>query len=261
MRIKVSPVLFLLFCAFAINIAAQTSPKGIPFAPGETLIYEGKLTKAIIRGMSVADLVFTVRNSPDGKYYIMTTEANSKGSLSKILSFGFRQVYESTVDKEKFRILRTVKHDEQRSRVRDGEAFFDYQAKQVTYVETDPKDMMRPPRKIASSIKGDTLDIISGIYNLRLLPLATGKTFDLSISDSGFVYTIPAHVTAREPVNSLFGKVWCFRIEPEVFGPKRLIEDKGKMVIWITDDTRRLPVRAQINTGMGKIEIKLKKIR
>jgi hypothetical protein len=259
MRIKVSSLLFFLFYASIFTVSAQTSPKNIPFTVGETLTYEGKLSKAIIRGISVADLVFTVANSPDSKYYIITTEANSKGSLAKLFNFRFRQVYESTVDKEKFRILRTVKHDEQRERVRDSEAFFDYDSKQVTYVETDPKDLMRPPRKIASAIKADTLDLISGIYNLRMLPLAVGKTFEMSISDSGFVYSIPVRVTARELISSIFGKAWCFRVEPEVFGAKRLIEDKGKMVIWITDDARRVPVRAQINTGVGKVEIKLKK--
>jgi hypothetical protein len=37
-----------------------------------------------------------------------------------------------------------------------------------------------------------------------------------------------------------------------------LIEQKGKMTVWITDDQRRVPVRAQVKTGIGKINIKLK---
>ncbi len=32
------------------------------------------------------------------------------------------------------------------------------------------------------------------------------------------------------------------------------------MILWITDDTRRLPVRAQIDTDFGKVEVKLKQI-
>lgn len=260
MRLKVSPVLFFLLCVSIFTALAQSPQKSNPFAAGETLTYEGKLSKAIFRGISVADLVFTVANSPDPRAYVITTEANSKGSLPKLFRFSFRQTYESTVEKERFRVLRTVKHDEQRDRVRDSEAAFDYREKRVTYVETDPKDMMRPPRKIASAIREDTLDLISGIYYLRGLPLAVGKTFDLSISDSGFVYTVPVRITARERQNSILGKVWCFRVEPEVFGTRRLIEDEGKIIIWITDDKSRIPIRAQIQTGMGKVDIKLKKI-
>lgn len=260
MRIRVSLLLFLLFCVGLFTVAAQTPPKNIPFTIGETLIYEGKLSKAIFRGISVADLIFTVANSPDSKYYIITAEANSKGSLPKLFNFRFRQVYESTIDKERFRALRTVKHDEQRDRVRDSEAVFDYQGKQVTYVETDPKDLMRPPRRIASAIPVDAQDLISGIYTLRLLPLAVGKTFEVPVSDTGFVYKIPLRVTAREQVSTILGKVWCFRVEPEVFGPGRFIEEEGKIVVWLTEDSRRLPVRAQINTNIGKVEIKLKRI-
>jgi hypothetical protein len=262
MKTNVSRVFFFLFCGIAaLSAFAQTAPKSsIPFSVGEVLTYEGKLNKAIFRGISVADLRFTVNDSPDSKYFVFSTEANSKGSVAKLFNFRFRQVYESTFDKEKFRILRTVKHDEQRERVRDGEAVFDYGEKRVIYVETDPKDMMRPPRKIASIIREDTVDLLSGIYYLRRLPLAVGSVFEISVSDSGFVYAIPVRITAREKQNTIVGKVWCFRVEPEVFGTKRLIEDDGKMIIWITDDKRRLPVRAQIHTGIGKIEIKLRKV-
>jgi hypothetical protein len=38
----------------------------------------------------------------------------------------------------------------------------------------------------------------------------------------------------------------------------RLVEKEGDMTIWITDDARRLPVRAQINSDLGRIEVKLK---
>lgn len=68
-------------------------------------------------------------------------------------------------------------------------------------------------------------------------------------------------VTARERQKSVVGNVWCFRVEPDVFGPNRLVEKEGSMIIWMTDDARRLPVRAQVNSPVGKIEIKLKRAK
>ena len=47
-------------------------------------------------------------------------------------------------------------------------------------------------------------------------------------------------------------------VEPQVFGPGRMIEQEGSMIIWITDDARRIPVRAQVNSPIGRVEIKLK---
>ena len=40
----------------------------------------------------------------------------------------------------------------------------------------------------------------------------------------------------------------------------RLIEQEGSMIIWITDDARRIPVRSQIKSNIGKIEVKLQKV-
>lgn len=250
-------LIILLCCGFGL---AQGKGKNEAFIVGETLSYEVKLSKAIFRGISVADITFTVAPAASGKDYLIKAEARSKGSLTKLFRFSFLQIFESTVDAEKLRILKTNKRDEQGERLRDSEAFFDYQDRRVTYIETDPNDRMRPPRKIASGIDENTQDLISGIYTLRRLPLAVGKTFQMTVSDSGLVYKIPVRVTAREQQNTILGKVWCFRLEPEVFGANRIIEQKGSMTIWIADDARRTPVRAQINSDGYKIEVKLKKI-
>lgn len=235
---------------------AQPSP---PFEAGETINYEGKVSK-IIPGITVADLTFVV-DRIEGEDYLIKAEARSKGTLLKLFRFSFLQKFESTIDDRDFRVVRTVKHDVQKDRVRDSEALFDYGDKRVTWTETDPKEPMKPPRRIASEIEGTTHDLISGVYSLRMLPLAVGKTFNLKISDSGLVYDVPVRVTRRERLKTEIGRVMCFRVEPDVFGPGRLVEGNGKMVIWITDDARRLPVRSQVNASIGKIEIKIQSIR
>jgi len=247
---------FGVFCAAAL---AQTAAKPEFYKAGETLEYEAKFSK-IIRGISVAELNFNVEQIADNQDFLITSQAKSKGTLIKLLNFKFNLNIQSTVDDKSYAVKRTVKRDEQGNRVRESEALFDYAAKKVIFVETDPNDAMRSPRQIASPITNDTQDFITGIYTLRRLPLAVGKTFELKISDSGLVYKIPVRVTARELQKSVLGKVWCFRVEPEVFGADRLIEDKGSMILWITDDARRLPVRSQINAKIGRVEVKLKRI-
>jgi len=228
-----------------------------PFPVGEVLSYEAKINK-ILRGLSVADLTFTVSDAPENRGMLISADARSKGSLLKLFRYSFIQKYDSLIDPLQFRALNTKKHDEQKDRVREGEAWFDYGEKRVTYTEVDPKEPMRPPRRIASQIEAKTQDLVSGVYALRMLPLAVGKSFELTISDSGLVYQIPVRVTAREPQKTVLGKVFCFRIEPQVFGSGRIIESEGNMIIWVTDDDRRIPVRSQINTSLGKIEIRLR---
>ncbi len=144
--------------------------------------------------------------------------------------------------------------------MRDSTAVFNYRNREVTYIENDPNDTARAPRIMASSIETGTQDLVSGIYTLRRLPLAVGKTFEINVSDSGLVYKVPVRVTAREEIKSILGKTWCFRIEPQIFGDDSLIEQKGSMIVWITDDSRRLPVRSQINSNIGRVEVKLKSL-
>lgn len=260
-----SVVLSFLFLAFCFGSAERAAAQGgdimpvppeMPFIDGEVLTYEGKISK-IIQGIEVADLVFSVDKNKETGEHNLKAEASSKGTLIKLFGYSFLQRIETTVDAENFRALKTVKFEKEKDRVRTSEAVFDYDEKLVTYVETDPNDLTRPPRKIASTIDRSAQDLISGLYSLRLHPMKVGGEFEITVSDSGLVYTIPVKVTARERQKSIFGKVWCYRLEPQIFGPGRMIEREGEISVWIMDDERRIPIRAKVNTEVGSFDIKL----
>jgi hypothetical protein len=266
-------LLFVVFLAFAPAIAAQSAANSAvtvspavknsatePFAVGENLTYEAKWSKSLLRGIDVADLNFKIIKAPDGggNRLLFQGEAISKGTLMKIARFSFLQKIDSTVDANNFRILHTIRRDEQKDRIRDGEAQFDYKSNRVVYREIDPNNPERAPRTITSPLETATHDLLSAVYFLRRQPLAVGKDFELSVSDSGVIYQIPVKVVAREQLKTVLGKVWTLRVEPEVFGDRRLVPGEGKMIIWFTDDARHLPVRSQIQADIGKIEIKLK---
>lgn len=259
MKIKspyfVPVVLFALICVISANAQIKNSP----YIAGETLFYEGKANKIIFRGITVAEINLRVSETADKKNFVIDAEAVSKSSLLKIFGFKFFQKSSSTVDGKTFSVLKTAKRDEQGDRIRDSIAEFNYPDKTVSYVEIDPNDKARPPRRIASAIENNTHDLISAVYALRAYPLAVGKNFVLNVSDSGLVYKVPVRVTAREFQNTILGKVMCLRVEPDIFGTGKMIEQKGSMVIWITDDNRRIPVRSQIETSLGRVEVKLRK--
>ncbi len=269
MRLNILRSTFLVVLA-TFAVAAQTSaPDGsVPTANnrpsarafvGEKLTYEGRVSKFKV-GMSIADLTFTGTPGATENELEIKTYAKSKGTMLKLFRVSFLQEYTSVVDLSNFRITNTTKRDTQKERVRESEALFDYGAKRVTYVETDPKDANRPPRRIASEITDPMNDMVSAIYALRMSDLAVGKKFELLVSDSGLVYKVPVAVTKREKLGTDIGTVWCYRVEPEIFGPGRLIERKGKMILWITEDQRRLPVKAAVDMDIGKAEIKIKSI-
>ncbi len=254
--------LFVSFIVYSESVFLQSAQPMQEIPPaGETLLYEVNFSRAILRGVGIGILSFSVSKSADNKSYEIKFEGRSKGILVSLFGKKILQVFRSVVDAEKFRVLKTIKRDEQGSRIRDSEAIFDYDQMKVVFTETDPTDPLKPPRRISSEIVEETQDLVSGVYRLRQLPLEVGKTFEAIVSDSGLVYKIPVKVTAKEKRNTVLGEIWCYRVEPEVFGKGRFIEQEGKMVIWIADDERRIPVGSRLETEIGRIEVKLKSIQ
>jgi len=266
-------VLSLLLCTLLLASAPASETKRkdtgkLPFEPTEELVYEGEFTRAILRGVNIAELRFTANrtqlsstNQPNGgqqQALRFTVEAETKGILSKLFKINYHQRVESTVEPNSFSVLQTTKLDEQGKRKRTSEAVFDKAAGKVVWTERDPTDPTREPRVVTNPASGAVQDIASAFYYLRTQPLELGRRFEILISDSGQVYRIPVAVTERKKMKTVLGQVQTLRVEPEIFGEDRLVRGKGKISIWFTDDARRVPVRARINNEMGTLDIKLK---
>jgi hypothetical protein len=106
-----------------------------------------------------------------------------------------------------------------------------------------------------------TQDVLSAIYFIRTKPLEIGKSFDIYIGDGGRVYTIPIKVVQKKRLNTVLGRVDALRVNAELFGPERLIDnEKGEFSIWVTDDARHIPVGGRVKTDYGTFDIKLKRV-
>jgi hypothetical protein len=252
----------------------------MPFVPSEELVYEGEFSKLLLRGINIAELKFkairpqAIAPATNGdaesqavavavQPLLLTTDVVSKGFFSKLFGITFKFHAESQVEPNDFYAMRTSKVDEQGKRIRTSEAVFDQDAKKVEYTERDPNNTQQPPRVITSALQGPTQDIVSAIYFLRTQPLTPGQTFNIAISDSGRVFQVPARVfEEKKRMKSVVGKVSVVRVEVELFGPGRPVEEgKGKMFIWVTSDERHIPVKARLSHELGQLDITLKSIQ
>jgi hypothetical protein len=254
--------------ALAHNDRRADEPTPLPFEPAEELVYEGEISKSLLRGINIAELRFTAHRTTDSSNNKMsgnaatrlrfTAEAFTKGLFRKLFGLRFRQRIESTVEPSSFTVLQTTKVDEQGDRKRTSEAVFDKSAGKVVWTERDPDNPAGEPRVVTSQFSGAVQDIASVFYFIRAQPLALGKSFEITVSDSGRVYRLPVQVVEKKRMKTVLGKVWTLRVDPQLFGEGRLIRGKGRVSIWLTDDARHIPVQAQISSGMGKLNIKLK---
>ena len=244
-----------------------------PFEPTEELVYVAEFSRALLKKVDVADFRFTASKQPsvpknsdrefrqgkDDSYLLkFTGDVSSKGFFAKLFNLRFREQIESLVDPASFTVRKTNKIDEQGKRARVSETI--YSDGKVRWIEKDPNDASRPAREAEAPFVGQVQDVLSAIYYLRTQPLEVGRSFELTVSDSGVVYQVPVQVIEKRRKKTALGRVEAFRVDPQVFGPNRMISDEGQFSIWITNDTRRVPVSARIKMKYGTFDITLRKV-
>jgi hypothetical protein len=254
---------------------ATDAAKPLPFEPDEELFYQADFSKLMLRGIEIAEFHFTAgrahatadaHSHANGSQLpannlVFKGDARARGWFRKLFGLDFHYTHESVVDPANFLVLRTTKLDEQGKRVRASVAEFDRKSDRVTWTERNPNDQNATPRIVTGMLRDAAHDFISALYFLRTQPLAPGQNLELVISDDGQTYRIPVKVAERKTLKSIVGRVQTLRLDIGLFGAGRLIDDrKGTMTLWLTDDARRLPVRARIDADIGTLDIKLKKV-
>jgi hypothetical protein len=246
----------------------QAQHTAAPFAGGEELVYQAEFNKGLLRGIDVAEFRFKAEtqrvatrglSEDDPIIFRLVGDVTSKGLFPRIAGFRLHQHVESAVDPGPFTVLRTSKLDEQGKRVRASEAVFDHEARKVTWTERDP-NQSQPPRINEVEFSEPIQDILTLIYFLRMQKLEVGKSFDVPVSDSGKVFRFSVAVVERKELKTVLGRVTAVRIDPALFGENGLVRSRGSLSIWITEDSRRLPVKAQLKVDIGTFDIKLKRV-
>ena len=259
----------MIASVFALARAQNGSTGTRHFELGEELHFEAEFSRSLLRKIDVADLKFRSARTPveeasnEAPQYALTFHADvsSKGFFARLFNLKFRERVESTVEPLTFTVQRTKILDEQGKRVRTTESTFDRTKGKMTWTSRDPNNPSAEPRHAITDFSGQLQDVLSAIYFIRTQPLKVGAEFEIFVGDGGRVYKIPVRVVEKRRMKTILGRVNVLKVNPELFGPERLIEDeKGEFSIWVTDDARRIPVGGKVKTDYGTFDISLKKI-
>lgn len=283
-QLFVATVALILTTASA-GLAQIQKPKGLPGGPptehsrpysfegGEELTYVAEFSRLLLKKMDVADFRFTAsrqeplqKSSDSGTtsnaaapYALkLTGDISSKGFFSKLFNLSFRERVESIVDVSSFTVQKTKRIDEQGKRVRLSETVYD--GGKLFWIERDPNNPARVPRTTTASFTGQVQDVLSAIYYLRTQPLEIGKSLTITLCDSGRVYQVPVRVVEKKRMKTVLGRIEVLRVDPQVHGPSGMVGGKGHFSIWLTNDSRRIPVSARVKTDYGSFDITLRKV-
>lgn len=258
--------LLLTLAGAAAGVYSQPLAKPeIPFGHGEELVYQAEFNRSLLRGINVGELRFSAKPSAnahapaDGDVLQLIGSATARGFLLRLFGAHFRLHVESVVDAQSFAALKTKKVEVDRRRTRISEAVFNHDARKVTWTVRN-ENQSEPPSVTTLDFTEPIQDILTVIYFVRTQRLQPGQTFDVPLSDNNRVYRCSVAVVERKKIKSILGRVDAVRVEPAIFGDDRVIRSRGTLSIWVTDDARRIPVKAQLKVPLGTFDITLKRI-
>jgi hypothetical protein len=103
-------------------------------------------------------------------------------------------------------------------------------------------------------------DAFSALYYVRTLALAPGAIVSVPLNEAGAFMLLQVSVAEFEAIEHRGNRVRALRLEPRVV--RRL--EPGRPVaitIWLSADERRIPLRALVDAGFGRIRLELKEHR
>jgi hypothetical protein len=225
---------------------AQT-PAPAPLAPGQTLTYD--LSWSIFPAGEMVDTFLS--DDPNGRAadHIKTT-TQSKGVFS--LLYNVQDEFYSHFDPQTLCSHRISKKISEGRRRKETELVFDPARRLAILDEHDLAKPGSPLKHAENEIPGCVEDIVTGFFYLRRQPLEIGKEVRVAVNDGSKTHMVSVEVQARERIQTPLGERQAFRLEPKVFDDV-LYKRKGRMLIWMSDDSERLPLRIKAMILLGTI--------
>jgi len=100
-------------------------------------------------------------------------------------------------------------------------------------------------------------DVLSALYWVRTQPLEVGRSLLVDNYADGRNYQVKVKVLRRERVKVTAGVFPCLVIEPKLKQGTGIFRNKGRLLIWLTDDRRRMPVLMKSKVIIGSISAEL----
>jgi hypothetical protein len=113
------------------------------------------------------------------------------------------------------------------------------------------KDNLNGDRRVIP-ISPSTIDTLSSFYFVRTLKMEVGKSIFLTILDNMKVWNVEVQVLRKEKIKTKLGSFDTIVIKP-LMQSEGIMDRKGDMYIWLTDDHRLLPVKMKTKVKVGSI--------
>ncbi len=249
---------FLILVAAPVSGTLSTRDETTPtfqpriqaFQPGETLIYDISWSNIFAAGTAVMEVKSDM--VPEGREVLkFLVTGRSVGLVDKL--FKVHDVVQSVFDPQIMQSL-TYSSDENYGKKRKR-AVLVFDHVQNTVVSTVNEDL---PKTL--SIPEHVQDLLSSFYYLRaVVDFRRDKPIIFDVYEGGKIWTVEVHTLGREIVKTPAGEFSTINMMtyPKYKG---VFMRKGVVFIWLTDDSRKIPVLMKVTLPVGSFVFNLREM-
>ncbi len=96
-------------------------------------------------------------------------------------------------------------------------------------------------------------DVFSSLYYARLQNLEDGGELTVDTHSGDKTYPLIIKVHKKEKIRVPAGEFECYKLEPRLKG-EGIFKAKGKLLVWVTADQRRMPVLMKSEVFIGSVD-------
>jgi len=230
---------FIIITIYLLTII--NADEAIPFNIGEKLIYDVSFA-GIKAGKAFLEVLDDNNNS--NEIHIRFTAKTS---------FPFSSIYsiddqiDTWLDRKDLYSKKIIKNINQGNYSKDSETII------------DNKKFISITNKDTTKIPGYVYDPYSLFYVLRTKPLIIGETIRINTFGGKKISPIQIITKSEEVINTIYGSFNCLAVKPFRKG-STLLKNKGDMMIWFSNDKKKIPVQIKIKLQYGSMLLKIKEI-
>ena len=190
----------------------------------------------------------------DGRRLLsLNVRAKTNGLVEKL--YPVEEYLESVLDPVTFLPLSFEKDSHEGSRHYHELTTFDHAAKKGFW-----RSLLKDKSK-EFDIEADTRDLMGLMYWIRKDPIRDGETRQYRVMTDEKMYELVVEAGKKEKVKlDEYGKVRCIKMEPKGKFNGMFVR-KGRMFLWLSDDSRYTICRATASVPVASIKIMLKRVR
>jgi hypothetical protein len=239
---------FVRSAALASVAVLLQADRPVPFQVGESLRYDVGWSTYLTAGTATLTVKERRPAGSAGAVYDLIAEGQPTSLLDRLYHVYYKA--ETLLNTSTLQPTIATLYSDERGRTRLKTARF------LTATSLEFQARSSAPRE-KRTIPAGTVDPLSAVYVLRTLPLKAGQAFTMSVVEDTTVYSVKWQVAGPELVKSGLGTLSAWRLTPVVTDGKGKPITGRQVIVWLSDDSRRLPLKFQAGLPIGSFTLTL----